>query len=100
MQINRCSNYPFPAPFCLSVRKGTKMKLRITHTYSDTQLRRVVSKGEILYVKPERAELLLKGGVAQKIEDKMSDVADLIETKEIEIKMPTKETKEVKKKRK
>ena len=83
MQINRCSNYPFPAPFCLSVRKGTKMKLRITHTYSDKQLRRIVSKGEILYVEPERAELLLKGGVAQKIEDKMSDVADLIETKEV-----------------
>lgn len=75
------------------------MKLRIIQRYYDTQLGRIVRKGEILYVEPERAELILKGGVARKIEDKMSDVADMVETEEIEIKMPTKETKEVKKKR-
>lgn len=46
-------------------KKAKTVKVRITTTYSDTKLQRLVNAGEVITVPPERAEVIIKAGFGE-----------------------------------
>ena len=46
-------------------KKPKMVKVRITTTYNDTKLRRLVNAGEVVSMAPERAEVIIKSGFGE-----------------------------------
>lgn len=80
------------------------MKVKVLKTYNDLQLNRNIKINTIMSFDKERAEQLEALGIVKIIceeeRDKVQEVANLIETNDVEIKIPEKETKIVKKRKK
>ena len=76
------------------------MKVKVLKTFFDLQLNRPLQKNRIITLNEDRAKELEKLNLVKIISlDPMDIIAKEIETNDIEIKIPEKETKEVKKKR-
>lgn len=76
------------------------MKVKVLKTFFDLQLDRPLQKNRIITLNEDRAKELEKLNLVKIISSEPMDIiAKEIETNEIEIKIPEKETKEVKKKR-
>lgn len=84
----------------LAIKKGMEMKVKVLKTFFDLQLNRQLRKNSIITLNEDRAKELEKLNLVKIISlDPVRIIANLIETNDIEIKIPEKETKEVKKKR-
>lgn len=76
------------------------MKVKVLKTFFDLQLNRPLQKNRIITLNEDRARELEKLNLVKIISSEPMDIiAKEIETNDIEIKIPEKETKEVKKKR-
>lgn len=76
------------------------MKVKVLKTFFDLQLNRPLQKNRIITLNEDRAKELEKLNLVKIISSEPMDIiAKEIETNEIEIKIPEKDTKEVKKKR-
>ena len=76
------------------------MKVKVLKTFFDLQLNRPLQKNRIITLNEDRAKELEKLNLVKIISSEPMDIiANETETNEIEIKIPEKETKEVKKKR-
>ena len=78
------------------------MKAKVIKTFFDLQLNRPLQKNRIITLNEDRAKELEKLNLVKIISSESEPIdiiANLIETNDIEIKIPEKETKEVKKKR-
>ena len=76
------------------------MKVKVLKTFFDLQLNRPLQKNRIITLNEDRAKELEKLNLVKIISSEPMDIiAKEIETNDIEIKIPEKETKEVKKKR-
>lgn len=76
------------------------MKAKVLKTFFDLQLDRPLRKNSIIILSEDRAKELEKLNLVKIISlDPVDIIAKEIETNDIEIKIPEKETKEVKKKR-
>lgn len=76
------------------------MKVKVLKTFFDLQLDRPLQKNRIITLNEDRAKELEKLNLVKIISSEPMDIiAKEIETNDIEIKIPEKETKEVKKKR-
>lgn len=76
------------------------MKAKVIKTFFDLQLNRPLQKNRIITLNEDRAKELEKLNLVKIISsDPMDIIAKEIEANDIEIKIPEKETKEVKKKR-
>ena len=76
------------------------MKVKVLKTFFDLQLNRPLQKNRIITLNEDRAKELEKLNLVKIISsDPMDIIVKEIEANDIEIKIPEKETKEVKKKR-
>lgn len=76
------------------------MKAKVLKTFFDLQLDRPLQKNSIITLNEDRAKELEKLNLVKIISiDSVDIIAKVIETNDIEIKIPEKETKEVKKNR-
>lgn len=77
------------------------MKVKVLKTFFDLQLNRPLQKNRIITLNEDRAKELEKLNLVKIISSESMDIiAKEIEKNDIEIKIPEKETKEVKKRRK